>query len=605
MEKYKPAWGILFLLGVVLIYLPGLKGPLLYDDFNNLRPVDEYVAGKITFSDVIDSSSGPLGRPVSMATLVANRTALGPSPYFFKVVNLALHLLCGILVFYFLREWKFADHPNVALVLAALWLVLPIHVSTVLYVVQRMAQLSAIFMLATLICWLRFRDGLALKKGLGTAMAGAGVVAFSALAMLSKENAAVLVLLVPIVEWLKAPYRPSLSPGTARLINAMLLLGLLLVAGVCLWAIQSNWMVDAYAGRPFTMEERMLTQLRVLWDYVGAILIPAAPELGLFIDDFEISTGLTQPISTLVSGIGWIIAGAISYGLRHRSPLLLSGLLFFLGAHALESSFVPIILSFEHRNYLASIGVLLWIAGCARLVTTPSVDRLTYPLVGMVVLTLSFSTFTQATTWKSESAIYRQALIHHPNSPRLRGILAHNALENGDFEAALEHIEVLGDAYPPAEAMTAVLWKAIGQCNLQSGKTVFTAAEMEPLTASPFTTLGRNVLARMIELLYAGKCDALDIVAFLGYASQWLGHTEVHYPSIDTYQYRVGLARVHARYGQLDAALEEMQEVLEAEMMPFADAEFLLALYEDLGHAEKAARWSEEITRRYPDTTNR
>ena len=89
-----------------------------------------------------------------------------------------------------------------ALLTSALWLLHPLHVSTVLYAVQRMAQLSTLFTLAGLYVFARYRSR--------WAVAGASpgdvlacllwLFLFTLLAAFSKENGVLLPWLVVVCE---------------------------------------------------------------------------------------------------------------------------------------------------------------------------------------------------------------------------------------------------------------------------------------------------------------------------------------------------------------------------------------------------------------------
>src|SRR5690606_18872459 len=86
------------------LYLPGLSGPFVHDDFVNLQPVLELLQGNTDFLEALfGNGSGPVGRPVSMLTFLAT-AGLGPEPFWFKLGNLALHLVCGGLVFLLARR---------------------------------------------------------------------------------------------------------------------------------------------------------------------------------------------------------------------------------------------------------------------------------------------------------------------------------------------------------------------------------------------------------------------------------------------------------------------------------------------------------------------
>src|SRR3990172_5989953 len=93
----------------------------------------------------------------------------------FKLVNLFLHIFNGLLVFWLTQliftrlkqtnQNNFLSSSNInartlsilSAVVAALWIVHPIQVTSVLYVVQRMTSLSGFFVILGLICYLKGR----------------------------------------------------------------------------------------------------------------------------------------------------------------------------------------------------------------------------------------------------------------------------------------------------------------------------------------------------------------------------------------------------------------------------------------------------------------
>src|SRR5690606_21004444 len=100
------------------------------------------------------------GRPLAMLTLMANASTSGASPYSFKLVNLLLHLFTGALMYAVLEALRLHGAPlsrKAAVIVAAIWLVHPWHVSTVLYVVQRMTILASVAQLASILIYLEAR----------------------------------------------------------------------------------------------------------------------------------------------------------------------------------------------------------------------------------------------------------------------------------------------------------------------------------------------------------------------------------------------------------------------------------------------------------------
>ena len=91
----RPAQFLLLLLVVAAAaYWPGLAGPLVFDDHQNLAPLKEWLAGNSSaWRVVLDNTSGLLGRQVSMASLVLNVQLLGPEIWGLKLGNLFIHLI--------------------------------------------------------------------------------------------------------------------------------------------------------------------------------------------------------------------------------------------------------------------------------------------------------------------------------------------------------------------------------------------------------------------------------------------------------------------------------------------------------------------------------
>ena len=177
---------------------------------------------------------------------------------------------------------------------------------------------------------------------------------------------------------------------------------------------------QGYLYRDFTLWERLLTQSRVLFFYLGLLFFPHIRAFGLYHDDFALSTGLLDPWTTLVSVLLWAgLVGLALWGVRRRA-LWSFALLWYLVGHSLESTFVSLELVFEHRNYLPSFGILFATAyylvwGLDRLLRK---RRLVYPVVGLLVLVLAFTTFTRAGIWSSQITLNMFTAQNHPESYR-------------------------------------------------------------------------------------------------------------------------------------------------------------------------------------------
>lgn len=440
---------LLVALAGVLVLLPGSGGPFLLDDFANIAHASAFQAETWNWEAirhaVLTNNAGPLGRPVSTLSFVLNAALQGIDPYTLKLTNIFLHAIAAVLTaLVALRLFSLAgSSPGSARLMALLvglaWSVHPIALTSTLYVIQRMNLLAALFTLAALLAYMHGRCWLF------SAYAKAGVwFALAALlwllGVLSKENALLLPVFIVLLEWLV--YRFHDDTGNTNIIWRRVVLWTTACGlAVLVFFIVSNWgrWLAGYETRSFSLAERLLTETRVLWQYIGMVLAPSHERLGLFLDDIQLSTGLFTPPSTLFAlcGLGGLVTLAIA--VRDKLPLLSFGLLFFLAGHLMESTVFPLEIAFEHRNYLPAIGLLLALtatlqAAAARL-EVPLVAW--FPLLAFCAFLAIFATIRSA-HWGDQYLLVQLEAQHHPQSARALTELgaantafAHRARANG------------------------------------------------------------------------------------------------------------------------------------------------------------------------------
>ena len=426
----------LILLCTALVYLPGLQGPLLLDDRPNLTDnqmlhIDGAMADEWRTA-MLSSDAGRLGRPVSMLTFAINYVAAGEfSPAALKATNVAIHLLVGLLIYWLATRLARAPAlPStsarranwLALAAMAIWLLHPLHVSTVLYAVQRMAQLSTLFVVLGLCVYVHYRQRWVVRRATPGELVAAALwlSLITGLAGLSKENGLLLPWLVLVLEvslycgyWAGQRSRPLAVTAWCLLLCPFLLLALCLL-------LYPDFILGAYRHRDFDLQQRLLTQGRVLWHYLGWIVWPDVRSMGFQHDDIALSANLWQPLTTVSSLAAWALLLACSILWRHRFPLLLCAVLFYLVGHFLESGVFALDLVYEHRNYLPSIGVCLLLAAVlasARVWRGPIPGS--YLCAGVLAL-LALLLLVRSYTWSDQLLMMRSNVQHHPNSPRAR-----------------------------------------------------------------------------------------------------------------------------------------------------------------------------------------
>lgn len=417
------------------VYRPGLHGPFVFDDFPNIVHNPAIAITAISpdqlWRAAFSSDSGPLDRPISMASFAVNYYFSGLNPYGLKLTNLIIHLINGIGIFilsalllsYVRRDIQPGLTPNKAiwlsLAVAAAWLLHPFNLTGVLYVVQRMTSLSALFCIygLALFVWGRVRllDG---RSG-GLPAILSSLVVFTPLATLSKETGALLPLFMLVIEFTLFNFRTR-DPGPRRtlIVFYAVSVGLPALAALAYTAIHPEWVMSGYRIRDFDLPQRLMTEARVMWFYLKQILLPNTAAMGLFHDDLAVSRGLTQPAITLPAVVGIVLLPVVAVALRRRAPLLAFGVLFYLAGHLLESTIFPLELVFEHRNYLPMFGIVL--AVFYYLLHPASADTLPLRRVLAVafIALFAFDTHARARQWSNPFDFYTWEVRHHPDSPR-------------------------------------------------------------------------------------------------------------------------------------------------------------------------------------------
>ncbi len=436
------------LVATVSLYWIGLTGPFMFDDVPNLAPLLRWLDGQATWQEVVfGNASGMLGRQLSMASFLVSTWLGGFVPFSFKLGNLIVHLACGLLGWLLLRRLLARD-PRLAAnaellasIVVALWLLHPLHVSTVLYAVQRMAQLSTLFVLAALLVWWQGREALTAQR-MGPALAWLflGFPLCLLAGLLSKENAAVAPALCLVLELAYFTRAPRSRRVLAAFFGVFVLLPLLVVA--LSLVLEPQRLLGSYGFRDFTLAQRLLTQPRVLMDYIGSLLLPISPAMGLFSDDFVLSTGWLTPPTTVLSILGLLGLSTLAIALRTRAPGVFAGWFFFLVAHGVESTILPLELYFEHRNYLPSFGLLLAVVSLCTLAAKLPTNVISMRQLGLLAaggfaLIFAFATLGQALVWRYEDTIAEQALKHHPKSVRANQAIATNAINRGRYDESL------------------------------------------------------------------------------------------------------------------------------------------------------------------------
>ena len=437
----------------VIAYWPSLQGGYVFDDFINIVLNTNVHIQSLNWESLQNATLGQpsaANRPLAMISFAIDWYFGGGDPLRMKIVNLIIHLINGLLLFGLLRTLLRAcrrtpEHVDgLALCVTAAWLLAPINFTAVAYVVQRMESLCQIFVLAGL--WgyiaarIRMRDGKS-----GRVRAVTSIVLGTAIGGLSKESAVLLPLYALITEWIVFGFARADGRIDRRLLAMYFVVLVLPGCAALYWIAKHALPAAAWATRPFTLSERLLTEPRILCDYVQWSLLPLPNQMSLYHDGIELSHGLFDPPTTALAILALAFALFATFRLRHTRPLLSLGIAWFFAAHLLTGTMIPLELAFEHRNYFASAGLYLALFS---VVVPTSADRLALLRKGICVVLIAFFaivTWVRALNWGSPLMFALSETQMNPQSPRAAYDLA-NAYVALSLSST-EHASLLPDAY--------------------------------------------------------------------------------------------------------------------------------------------------------------
>lgn len=447
-------------------YQAGLSGSFLFDDEPNLKYLGELGGVNNWFTlkaYILSGWSGPTGRPISLLSFLIDDNTWPSVAAPFKYTNLCLHLICGLLLawatYLLLRAAHFAERRAawVAVVAAGLWMLHPYWVSTTLYVVQRMTILSALFMLAGMVGYLKGRLWLMQPTqhrrpplaayALMTVSAGLGTL----LAVLSKENGALLPLLLLVIEVFLHRMQADAPP---RKIWLSVILGLPALAVVAYLMQQINFAPDIWPNRPFNQVERLYSETRIMWDYVSQLWLPRIEGAGLFQDGFEISRSLLQPISTLWAILGWITVILTLPWLYRHLPFVWLAIVFFLCGHLIESTVIGLELHFEHRNYAPAFFMFLPLAVGIDWLGRQYRPRMAVTATLALVAMLAGMTWQRSLLWADADRLQTYWAMKDPQSPRGRNYLISSLVSEKKYGQALAWADKAVQELPQSSLLT-------------------------------------------------------------------------------------------------------------------------------------------------------
>jgi tetratricopeptide (TPR) repeat protein len=573
---------LIFIITGITIYSNTLDSPFVLDDLRIIEENPTIRLTELTGKNILSSATGlSSNRPVSTLTFALNYYFDRYNPAGYHFVNIAIHILNAIILFFFLKlTFSIARNQNlsdlnygpstglwISFFAALVWLVHPIQTQSVTYIVQRMNSMGATFFILALLCYAKGRTTQSRRRYLWhTAGAVSGLLALG-----SKESTAVLPFFILLYEWyfFQDLRTKNLKVCLKYLIPIICLFGLIafLYLGIDPWEKLKN--LHDFKNNEFTLIERILTQFRVVVYYISLIFFPHPSRLNLDYD-FTLSHSLIDPFTTLLSMLVIIGLITLSIYLARKNRLISFCILWFLGNLAIESSVIPLAIIFEHRVYLPSM--MSFIVPIILGYRYFKLRWLKFGFLSITVVIFSLWTYQRNNVWEDKVTLWRDVVKKSPNKARPNFNLGAALTEQERDQEAITYYKRALDLNPDLEQPHINLGEALErQGKMDEALAHYrTALGLKPELPEALNNIG-GILAKQGQtdeaIRYFQK--ALDIRPHFALAN-------------------FNLARALTAKGNLDAAIKHYYIALDIQPT-YAEAHIKLGnLFLSLGEREKS-----------------
>lgn len=635
---------LLLLLGVAA-HVPALSGQLIWDD-RYLAQDNPFIKSPLFIFEVfrhylfLDSFS-PHYRPVQNLSFIADYFLWNTNAWGFHLTNVLLHAASGVLLYVLLKKLLVSlrssgkeasgerSLPSSHLCLAAwfvalLWTVHPVHSAAVDYISGRADSLAALFACSG---WLLFLQARSARARWARGVLRAGALLSGLLALGSRETAGLWLVLFLLYHLF---FEKTMRRRTK---------GLMVAACLCLFA--------AYLGlrqlpgpRPgqgpsnaWSKPVRAVLMLRALGDYGGLMLFPSNLHMERTLlngENYRNEASWRRSAGTEFLSIGGLAVLAVLLVACSRrgaaQSLRIFGASWFIIAYLPTSNIVNLGATVaEHWLYLPSIGLLMFLAGCA--LDLPA--RWRKNLVAgafCAVLALSVRSAIRSSDWLTPEIFYQRTLAAGGAGVRVGINLALLYSSRGEYakaEALCRQVLAIMPDYPLARNNLAHVLSRQGK--MKEAEELFAAdskAASEARKEFPRTWIAACNLARLrhfqendqaaLDILDQAQKDYPDVWEVISYKAELVRQSKGPEPALRVveefarhnwwhYGAALALGRLYAEQGDVPRAEGALRH---ASQLDVHDAEALnLVAWMSLRHNrfEDAYRTQRRAVARQPD----
>ncbi len=463
---------------IFLCYANGLDVPFLFDDKAAIVE-SKYVRSLWPLSSAMSAPKDTTGtgRPILNLSLAINYALNGLDATGYHVANILFHTVSAFLLYGALRRLlrrpalaRFnASADGLALAIALIWAVHPVHTQAVTYIVQRAESLAAMFYLAAVYAAVR-------SFGMARPLVWRVVsVVAVVLATLTKEMAATAPFIIYAIDAVVACRGRWLEPLRRRWAFHAALWAALVPLAIIMSQAPRGATAGFGAREVLPWHEFLLAQPRVFTTYFQ---IAAAPVNLCFDYAMRAAPGWRGVVPYAILPGGALLATLVLV-LRRRAAAL-AGIWFFVILSPTHSLIPVSELIFEYRLYLPLAGLVAFaVLGMYALTTpaqcheagTPTLRRRRWRMLhaGMIAaaaFVLAALTHLRNDVFASEISIWSDTVQKQPGNGRAHCNLAMAYVDAGDLaraEASFRAAIAMAPSYEPPYVSLAVLLSDRGE----------------------------------------------------------------------------------------------------------------------------------------------
>jgi tetratricopeptide (TPR) repeat protein len=422
-----------------VVYGPAAGGPYVWTDPAGAarHPVAQAGLARVwdlrgtPAVDVLPEAAGAVAYRSLAASLWWLEVRLwGGEPAGVRAASVALHLLSALLLWQLLRRLGPSDRWAAvgAWGAAALFLIHPIQVESVLSVSRQGDVLATALMLAAAVCWIRWQDGS--ERPVAWA---AGSFVFAAGAMLAAPVAVVLPAGLALLAWVRGAFSRR---------TWLTLLPLAAMSGAALWATLRLQAIPWSPGPPLLREgERLAIGVRGIDFYLQQFIAPW--KLAALYPRWPVnanSPGVWLPAAAVIVGLGLLI------GLRRRpARAVAAAAVFFIVSTMLLAGWVNagearFVYAADSRAYVPAAAVFALIgAAAAAALRGPRLRGAAIVTGGLLLVGLTGLAARQSWLYRDRETLLRATVAAHPAAPAAEA-LADLLAGRPDSAAAAERL---------------------------------------------------------------------------------------------------------------------------------------------------------------------